>query len=214
MEEEGIAVYQRQGFGKKLGFGVSPALLIIDFQNGFVAADVLGGGNIPRAVQNTVMLLAAARKVGIPVAYTRHAYAADKSNFGLFNEKLPGNNLFTVDSPNTEVVAELAPMPGEFVTDKQFPSAFFGTILGSWLAGRRVDTLIVAGCTTSGCVRASSVDATCYGFRPIVVRDCVGDRAAAPHEANLFDLQQKYADVISLDEALNHLDPKYYSNAG
>jgi maleamate amidohydrolase len=77
------------------------------------------------------------------------------------------------------------------------------------LAGKRVDTLIVAGCTTSGCVRASSVDAMCYGFRPIVVRDCVGDRAAGPQEANLFDLQQKYADVVSLDEALNHLDPKY-----
>jgi maleamate amidohydrolase len=104
-------------------------------------------------------------------------------------------------------VPELTPQLEELVIDKQYPSAFFETDLASWLATKRVDTLIIAGCTTSGCVRASAVDAMCSGYRAMVVRDCVDDRATGPHEANLFDLQQKYADVISLQEALDHPPP-------
>ena len=205
--ESDIAVYERQRFGQKLGFGVSSALVLIDFTRGFVDPAVLGGGNIQQAVTHSVTLLAAARKAGIPIAFTRHTYAPDGSNFGLFNIKLPGNNLLTTDSPNVEIVPELTPAPGELVIDKQYPSAFIGTNLASWLAARRVDTLIISGCTTSGCVRASTVDAMCAGYRPMVVRDCVGDRAMGPHEANLFDLQQKYADVISLQEAVDNLPP-------
>lgn len=200
-------VYQRQGFGQRLGFGASSALVMIDFTRGFVDPAVLGGGNIHDAVTRTAILLAAARKAGIPIAYTRHTYAPDGSNAGLFNIKLPGNNLLTTDNSNVEIVPELTPQPGELVIDKQYPSAFFGTGLASWLATKRVDTLIITGCTTSGCVRASAVDAMCSGYRPMVVRDCVGDRAIGPHDANLFDLQQKYADVISLQEALAHLPP-------
>lgn len=205
MAEGGVSIYQRQGFGQSLGFGAAPALVIIDFTRGFADPNVLGGGNIPEAIANTVPLLKEARSVGIPIAFTRHVYADDKSNFGLFNVKLPTNNLLTVGSSNVEIVPELAPILGELVIDKQYPSAFIGSNLASWLTGQRVDTLIISGCTTSGCVRASAVDAMCAGFRPMVVRDCVGDRAEGPHEANLFDLQQKYADVISLDEALANL---------
>lgn len=203
--KQDTAVYERQGFGQRLGFGSASALVIIDFTRGFADPAVLGGGNIPQAIAATKRLLDAARKAGIPVAYTRHAYAADESNFGLFNVKLPTNNLLKVGHPNVEIVPELEPRPGELVIDKQYPSAFVGTNLASWLAGKRIDTLFVTGCTTSGCVRASAVDAMCAGFKPMVVRDCVGDRAEGPHEANLFDLQQKYADVISLDEGLAHL---------
>jgi maleamate amidohydrolase len=199
------AVYERQGFGQKLGFGESSAVVVIDFTKGFADPAILGGGNIPDAIANTRELLAAAREAGIPVAFTRHVYAADESNFNLFNVKLPTNNLLKVGHPNAEIVTELLPREGEVVIDKQYPSAFIGTNLASWLAARRVDTLIVSGCTTSGCVRASAVDAMCAGFRPMVVRQCVGDRAEGPHEANLFDLQQKYADVVSLDETLVHL---------
>ncbi len=206
--KQDVSVYERQGFGQMLGFGEASALVIIDFTKGFADPNVLGGGNIPQAIVNTQKLLAGARKAGIPVAYTRHAYAADGSDFGLFNVKLPTNNLLRVGHPNVEIVPELAPRPGELVIDKQYPSAFVGTNLASWLAGKRIDTLIVAGCTTSGCVRASAVDAMCAGFRPMVVRDCVGDRAEGPHEANLFDLQQKYADVIALDAALGHLSKR------
>lgn len=200
-----MTVYERQGFGQRLGFGESSALVVIDFTKGFADPNILGGGNIPDAVANTRELLAAARAAFIPVAFTRHAYAADASNFGLFNVKLPTNNLLRVGHPNVEIVPELFPREGELVIDKQYPSAFVGTNLASWLVGKRIDTLIVSGCTTSGCVRASAVDAMCAGFRPMVVRQCVGDRAEGPHEANLFDLQQKYADVVSLNETLVYL---------
>jgi maleamate amidohydrolase len=207
MAREGeLDVYKQQGFGNRLGFGVSPALVVIDFTRGFADADVLGGGNINLAIANTSVMLKAARGKDIPIAFTRHVYASDGSNFGLFNVKLPTNNLLRVDSPLAEIVPELAPLTGELVIDKQYPSAFVGTNLASWLTCKRVDTLIITGCTTSGCVRASAVDAMCNGFRPIVVRDCVGDRAEAPHEANLFDLDQKYADVVSSNEVLVELD--------
>jgi maleamate amidohydrolase len=202
---EDTSVYSRQGFGQTLGFGAASALLVIDFTQGFADPAVLGGGNIPEAIRNTVTLLAAARSANVPIVYTRHAYAEDGSNFGLFNVKLPTNNLLIVGSRNVEIVPELAPIAGERVLDKQFPSAFYGTTLASWLTARRIDTVAICGCTTSGCVRASAVDAMCAGFRPIVVRDCVGDRAEGPHESNLFDLQQKYADVVRLDEVLLHL---------
>lgn len=200
-----VTVYQRQGFDQRLGFGEASALLIIDFTRGFADPNVLGGGNIASAIANTVPLLKEARNAGIPIAYTRHVYADDESNFGLFNVKLPTNNLLKLGSSNVEIVPELAPVSGELVIDKQYPSAFIGSNLASWLSAKRIDTLIITGCTTSGCVRASAVDAMCAGFRPMVVRDCVGDRAEGPHEANLFDLQQKYADVLSLDETLAQL---------
>jgi maleamate amidohydrolase len=199
------AVYERQGFGQRLGFGESSALVVIDFTKGFADPNILGGGNIPDAIAHTRDLLAAARKAGISVVFTRHVYAADESNFNLFNVKLPTNNLLKMGHPNAEIVPELFPQEGEFVIDKQYPSAFVGTNLASWLAGKRTDTLIVSGCTTIGCVRSSAVDAMCAGFRPMVVRQCVGDRAEGPHEANLFDLEQKYADVVSLDETLVYL---------
>lgn len=200
-----VSVYQRQGFGQRLGFGESPALIVIDFSNGFADPAVLGGGNIAEAIANTRPVLEAARAAGIPVAHTRHIYAADGSNFGLFNKKLPTNNLLRPGSPHAETVETLRPIDGELVIDKQYPSAFFGSSFASWLAARRVDTLIITGCTTSGCVRATAVDAMCSGYRPIVLRDCSGDRATGPHEANLFDLDQKYADVILSGEALDYL---------
>jgi maleamate amidohydrolase len=100
------------------------------------------------------------------------------------------------DHPNSAIVPQLAPAAGELVVKKTVPSAFFGTMLAAWLAQRGVKTLLVAGCVTSGCVRASVVDAMCHGFRPVVIEDCVGDRALGPHEANLFDIAQKYAAVM------------------
>jgi maleamate amidohydrolase len=206
-----ISVYARQGFGQKLGFGESAALVLVDFTRGFADPAVLGGGNIPQAVENSVTLLAAARTAGIPIVFTRHVYAADGSNFGLFNLKLPTNNQLTIGSANAEIVAELTPIPGEMVIDKQYPSAFVGTNLASWLAGKRIDTLIIAGATTSGCIRASAVDAMCAGFKPMVVRECVGDRAEGPHQANLFDLEQKYADVVSLQETLSQLRRNHHA---
>ena len=116
--------------------------------------------------------------------------------------KVPSLKGLTEDAPDSQIVDELAPQPGEIVIRKRVPSAFFGTDLAPAFAKMRVDTVMVAGCTTSGCVRASVLDAMCHGFRPVVISDCVGDRALGPHEANLFDMGQKYADIITSAEAI------------
>ena len=196
-----IDIYEKQGFGRRMGFGDKPALLIIDFINAFNDADQFGGGNIQSAIDHTAELLALARHLDLPICFTSHVYATDRSEDGIFNLKSPGmNDTLVPDTHATEVVDELAPRPGERVLKKHYPSGFFGTDLAGWLAKRGVDTANVTGSTTSGCVRATAVDAMGHGFRPMIPRECVGDRADGPHEANLFDLDQKYADVMSLDE--------------
>ena len=190
-------IYRKQGFGNSSGFGVQPALLVVDFVNGFKDPDLFGGGNIAQAIAQTAVLLAAAREAGVPVCFTRVVYAADGSDAGIFCLKAPGLKILTEDHVSSAVVDELAPAPGEYVLRKTQPSAFFGTDLIGWLVQRRVDTLIVTGATTSGCVRATVVDAMSHNFRTIVATDCVGDRALGPHDANLFDMGQKYADLMS-----------------
>jgi maleamate amidohydrolase len=127
-------------------------------------------------------------------------YADDGANCGGFTRKVPALRRLTESSPLSQIVPELTPVPGELILRKHNASAFFGTELAGWLAARRTDTLIVAGCTTSGCVRATVIDSCSYNFRTIVAVDCVGDRALAPHEANLFDMRQKYADLMTTAE--------------
>lgn len=193
-------VYRRQGFGADLGVEPPLGLLIIDFVNGFADPATFGGGNIPQAIARTVDLLALARDRDWPVAHSRIVYADDDSDANIFSLKVPGMLGLKEHSPNSAIVGELAPRAGELVVRKNVPSAFFGTTLSPWLAQHGVRTLLVAGCVTSGCVRASVVDAMCWGLRPVVIADCVGDRAIGPHDASLFDMRQKYADVITLDE--------------
>lgn len=195
-------IYARQGFANSVGLGRAPALLIVDFQVGFIDPAHFGGGNIPAAVAATVPLLDAARSRGWPVAHTRVVYAADGTDAGAFARKVPPLLTLTDDAAISAIVPQLQPAAGELVIRKRQPSAFFASELASWLAWRGVDTLIVAGCTTSGCVRASVVDALSHNFRTIVVTDCVGDRAIGPHEANLFDMGQKYADLMTRDTLL------------
>jgi maleamate amidohydrolase len=194
-------VYQRQGFGAGLGVQPPIGLLIVDFVNGFADPGTFGGGNIPAAIDHTVGLLATARRRGWPVAHSRIVYADNDSDANIFSAKVPGMLGLKEHSPASAIVDALAPMDGERVVRKNVPSAFFGTDLAPWLTQRGVRTLLVAGCVTSGCVRASVVDAMCWGFRPVVIEDCVGDRAIGPHVASLFDMRQKYADVMS-QEAL------------
>lgn len=201
MADDGdLDIYEKQGFGTRMGFGKKPALLIIDFINAFNDPEMFGGGNIQEAIDNTAELLAIARHLDLPIAFTTHVYAEDGSEDGIFNLKSPGMGKLVPGTHATEVVPELAPRPGERLIEKHYPSGFFGTDLAGWLAKRGVDTAIVTGCTTSGCVRATVVDAMGHGFRPMVPRECSGDRAQGPHEANLFDMDQKYADVMSLEE--------------
>ncbi|MDA0256772.1 MAG: isochorismatase family protein [Chloroflexi bacterium] len=177
-------------------------MLVVDFTNAFADPARFGGGNIESAIANTRRLLAAARRASLPIAFTRVVYAADGSDAGVFTRKAPGLLSLTEDAEGSQVVPQLAPEPGEHVIRKTQPSAFFGTDLAGWLLGRGVDTVLVAGATTSGCVRASVVDAMSYNLRTVVVRDCVGDRALGPHEANLFDMEQKYADLLTATEAM------------
>ena len=197
-----LDIYKRQGFAGSVGIGAQPALVVVDFVLGFTDPAHFGGGNIGQAIERTMGLLAEARARRWPIAHTRVVYADDGSDAGSFARKAPGLLKLTETSPLSQIVDELKPAPGELVVRKRQASAFFGTEFAGWLAWRRVDTLFVTGCTTSGCVRATVVDAVSHNMRTIVVTDCVGDRAIGPHEANLFDMGQKYADLMTADEVL------------
>jgi len=200
-------VYARQGFGATLEIAPPIGLLLVDFVNGFADPALFGSLEIQQAIARTAVLLREARARGWPVAYSRVVFAEDGSDANIFGRKVPGLLRLTEHTPESAVVDALAPVAGEFIVRKTTPSAFHSTALAPWLAQRGVRTLVVTGATTSGCVRASAVDAMCAGFVPIVVSDCVGDRADAPHEANLFDLRQKYAEVMPLAELLAGLPP-------
>lgn len=193
-------VFARQGFGRPLGLCGRLGLVIVDCVAGFADPVLFGGGNIPQAIESTVSLLALARASCWPVAHTRVVFSEAELHSQVFCLKVPALRVLTETAAAGQIVPELRPAEGELVVRKAAPSAFFETNLRSWLTQKQVETLLVAGTTTSGCVRATVVDAMSCGFKPIVIKDCVGDRAAAPHAASLFDMQQKYADVISLSE--------------
>lgn len=198
----GNDVYAKQQFGQKTGFGKRPALLVIDFVNGFHDPDILGGGNIPQAVVATGPLLDFFRSADLPVIFTRIVYAEDGSDASLWCEKVPRLRGLTETAHASQVVDALAPRAGEVVIRKTQASAFFGTHLGAVLTARGVDTLVVTGCTTSGCVRASVIDAMSMNYRTVVATDCVGDRALGPHDANIFDMGQKYSDLMTAPEII------------
>jgi maleamate amidohydrolase len=198
-------IYRKQTFGQKTGFGRKPVLLVVDFVNGFTDPEVFGGGNIAEAVTATVPLLAFFRERGLPVAFTRIVYADDGSDCGVWCEKVPRLRELTEASHGSQVVDALAPRPGELVIRKAQASAFFGTHLAGVLLSKGVDTIVMAGCTTSGCVRATAIDAMSSNFRLVVASDCVGDRALGPHEANLFDIGQKYGDLLSSSAIMDTL---------
>lgn len=203
--DETRAEYERKGFGSRAGFGRKPALLVIDFIHGFTDPATDLGGDFTSEVEATARLQAAFRAAGLPVAYTTVAYHPDLSDGGTFVKKVPALGLLVRGTKWTEVDGRLRPEPGEIVVEKQFASAFFGTGLDARLKGFGVDTLVLTGCTTSGCVRASAIDSMQYGYHTIVARDAVGDRAAGPHEANLFDIDAKYGDVVDGREVLARL---------
>ena len=196
------AVYSNQTFGQKTGFGRSTGLLVVDFVNGFVDPTVFGGGNIQAAVTNTVPLLAFFRETNRFVAFTRIVYADDGSDAGIWCQKVPRLKTLTETARDSHVVTDLEPRAGELIVRKTQASAFFATPLAGVLLSRGIDTLVIAGCTTSGCIRATVIDAMSWNFRPVVASDCVGDRALGPHDANLFDIGQKYADLMKASEII------------
>ena len=198
-------VYRKQNLGNASGIGARCALVLVDFVNGFVDAAQFGGPHIAAAVQATRPLLAAFRTASLPIVHTRVVFADDASDKNVFCMKVPPLLTLTEHAFASQIVEDLTPMPGELVLRKTSASAFFSTGLSEWLRLRGVDTAVIVGCTTSGCVRATVVDAMQFNFRTIVIEDCVGDRAVAPHEANLFDMRQKYADVMPRDVFLQTL---------
>ena len=199
------ADYERKGFAGRSGYGRSPVLLVVDFINGFTDPTTPLGGDFSSELDATRQLQDAFRRAGLPIAYTTIAYAPDLRDGGIFVKKVPSLAILQKGSPLVEVDERIRPLPGERVIVKKYASAFFGTDLDLDLRSLGVDTVIMAGCTTSGCIRASAIDSLQYGYHTIVVREAVGDRAAGPHEANLFDIDAKYADVVALADALDYL---------
>jgi maleamate amidohydrolase len=190
-------------FDSALGFGRSPAVIVVDFIRAYTEpGSPLYAPAVVAAVKATAPLLDAARRHGIPVVYTRVLYHASGADGGLFVRKVPALRRMVDGEPLADIVPELAPGPDDVVLIKQYASSFFGTSLAAMLTARSVDTLVITGCSTSGCVRATAVDAMQHGFRPIVPRECVGDRHDGPHEANLFDINAKYGDVVALKDVL------------
>jgi maleamate amidohydrolase len=190
-------------FGGGLGWGDRPALVLIDMMRAYFTPGSPFDLGSRAAVDGCVALLSAAREAGIPVLHTRVTYNDDLSDGGLFVRKVPA--LAALRSSLGEFVPSLEPAAGEVVVSKQYASAFFGTSLAATLTAKGIDTTVIAGVSTSGCVRASATDAMQHGFRPVVVADACGDRTAAVHDANLFDLQAKYADVVSVADVAEHL---------
>ncbi|NNF23792.1 MAG: isochorismatase family protein [Rhodobacteraceae bacterium] len=193
-------IYRKQQMGGLIGKGRRTALIVVDFVNGFIDPNIFGGGNTLEAAEATVPVLDAFRDRELPIVFSRIVYADDGSDAGVWCEKAPRLGELTENNPASHVIDILRPREGEIIIRKTQPSVFFDTNLGSILRSHNVDSVAVVGATTSGCVRATVVDAISANFRPTVISDCVGDRAAGPHEANLFDMQQKYANLIAAGE--------------
>jgi maleamate amidohydrolase len=157
-------------------------------------------------LESAARVLAAAREHGVPVIHTRVEFAPDGRDGGLFVHKVPALRHLFGGGPLSELMPEVAPVEGELVVVKQYASCFFGTSLAATLTASGIDTVVLAGVSTSGCIRATGVDAVQHGFVPVVVADAVGDRAGGTHEANLFDLQAKYAEVVDEQTAVAYLE--------
>lgn len=200
------ADYRAAGFGQGLVPGARPALLMIDFARAYFDTDSPLYAGVEALRDTAGQLLDTARRCAVPVFHTRVEYQPGGADGGVFYRKIAALKLFDRGSPMGDFESPLGPLPGEAVITKQYPSAFFGTDLAMRLKAAGIDTLVIAGLSTSGCVRASAVDAICHGFVPLVVRDCVGDRLREVHEANLFDLAAKTAEIVSLAETIAYCE--------
>ena len=208
MSNELSSDYDGAGYNKKLGFGKKPALILIDFVEAYFDQSSPLYAGVDKALSSALRILEYARKIKIPIIYTNVVYHKGCYNGGMFIEKVPTLKIMEEGSALGAWPKNLEPKEDELVISKQYPSAFFGTSLSSTLTASNVDTLIITGLTTSGCIRATCIDTISYGFRPIVVSDACGDRDIRPHEANLFDMNAKYADVVKELEVINYLKNK------
>lgn len=200
-------LFAERGFGRRIGFGRRPALLIVDLQRGFCDPHLPLGSDLEAEIQATRSILHHARRARIPIIYTVTCFEdPGLSDAGVLALKQAGASSLMSGTPAVEVDSRIAPEAGEPTISKRHASAFFGTDLLSRLLSANVDTVLIAGCTTSGCVRASAVDAVARGLRPMVIAEAVGDRSPAAHEQSLIDLDLKYADVVSAKETISYLD--------
>lgn len=205
MSEQDLLENYKRAYGTRVGFGAKPALILIDFCQGYFdpSCDLYAG--VEQAMASALRVRAAARAAGVPVILTNVVYHPQALDGGRFFEKAAPLRYFVKGNPMGAWGPGLEPFDDELVVSKQYPSAFFGTSLASTLTAMGVDSVLLTGLTTSGCVRASCVDAMSHGFRTAVVAEACGDRHAAPHEANLFDMNAKYADVVTEAETIAFL---------
>lgn len=200
------AFFAARGFGQRIGFGVRPSLLVIDFICGFTDPEMPLGASLDTEIEATLELLEVARSTGVPVFFSVVSYDDETmADAGIWALKQKGVATLRTGSRAVEVDPRLGRRASETILVKRYASCFYGTDLIPQLLTRGVDTLVIAGCTTSGCVRATAVDACQTGFRPMVVREAVGDRSRAAHLQSLFDLDAKYADVVTLRETVDYL---------
>jgi maleamate amidohydrolase len=205
-DEEARRVYAAARLGQAVTMGERPAVLVVDFSCGFTDPECALGSDLTAEVEATRRLLDAARAKGLPVIFTTIGYEPSLKDGGLWLQKVPSLGDLQVGGRWVEIDPRLEPREDETIVLKKGASAFFGTNLASILVTQGIDSVVLCGATTSGCIRATAIDLLQYGFPAMVPRECVGDRAEAPHEANLFDIQAKYADVVSLDDALGYVE--------
>ncbi|MDQ3507388.1 MAG: isochorismatase family protein [Actinomycetota bacterium] len=199
-------VYERAGFGGSITLGERPAVLVVDFSRGFTDPECSLGADMTSEVEATRKVIDAARGIEAPIVFTTIGFEANLRDGSLWIEKAPALAELRIGGEWIELDERLGKKDEDTVILKKGASAFFGTNLASILAHEKIDTVVLCGATTSGCIRATAVDLLQFGYPTLVPRDCVGDRAEAPHEANLFDIQAKYADVVSVEDAIAYLE--------
>lgn len=206
VQNQDAAFFQERGFGLTMGFGKRPALVVVDIIKGFTNPDMPLGSNLDAQVEATNRLIDSCRQHGVPIYFTTVSYDdPNLADAGIWALKQKGAATLRTGSDAVKLDPRLHIAAEDAVLVKKYASSFFGTDLLSRLVSSGVDTIIITGCTTSGCVRATAVDAVQNGIRPMIVREAVGDRSVAAHEQSLFDLQAKYGDVVSVQDVVQYL---------
>jgi nicotinamidase-related amidase len=203
--ENTLKLYENSGFMHSIGLGKKPALLIVDLQKAITDIRSPLGFDVDSVVEHVASLLKIAREKRIPVNFITIEYEEDLKDAGYWLKKIPSLYVFKKSSERVLIDDRVSPLQGESAIVKKYPSAFFGTNLGALLTSQMIDTVIITGCATSGCIRATVLDAIQHGFKPIIPEECVGDRSKKAHEFALFEINAKYGDVISFSEVKAYL---------